>query len=675
MTCRRISSFIIVWAMLVPLARGQTPPGTPQPSLPEAWQAAWKRPPADCRPLQIVHGIDRQRGMPEGVEQILNAKDPKRLPVSGMRYYLDHGLGGVVCNVAFDNYLRSEANWQTLVAAVRQCEQLGLVVWLYDEHGYPSGAAGGLVLAENRGFEAQELAYDASRGDPFVLRPAYEFTHASNNYHAARRYVNLLDERATQAFITQTHEAYWKRLEPYFGGTIRAMFTDEPSLIAVNLGQIPEEVRKRVPITDPLDPAARPLPCVPWVHDLPARYQAKFGEEILPHRRSLFAGDTPADRKVRSQFWQLVGELTSERFFGALERWCGAHRVASSGHGLWEEALLHHVPLEGNGLKALARMQIPGLDLLTSDPEAVIHSGWMTAGLPASAARLNGGRRVMTEVSDFSQKMGGAGPAGLAEMQATAAWEAAWDVTEFTLYYGLGDRPAETTRAYCDYVGRLNAVLRAAKPIPQVLLYYPVCDLWSEYLPVAEPLQIESQSPRAKRLVSSCMRLGQTLQRRQIPFTLVDHEFLAAAQAGADGTLTLRGQAYRALVLPESCELPPAAAKVVEAFRASGGLVVADQPESRRGLIAKLPAAYQFTPPSDRLTLGRFSRDGHEILLVVNVGREPYQGQISGETAGTWLVLDPATGEVRPCPVNAAKRIPLSLTGRQSLLLVRSEQK
>ena len=182
-----------------------------------------------------------------------------------MRYYVDHGLGGIVCNVAFDKYLQSQEHWQTLVAGVRQCEKLGMVVWLYDEEGYPSGAAGGLVLAENKAFEAVELAFDASRQDPFVIRPAYEHTHANNNYHASRRYANLIDDRAMGTFIAKTHDAYWERLEPFFGKTIQAFFTDEPSLIAVNLGAIPEPARSRVPIVDPPDPRPSLCPRCPGV--------------------------------------------------------------------------------------------------------------------------------------------------------------------------------------------------------------------------------------------------------------------------------------------------------------------------------------------------------------------------------------------------------------------------
>jgi hypothetical protein len=62
------------------------------------------------------------------------------------------------------------------------------------------------VLAENPAFEATVLALDASRDDPFAIRRAYEHTHASNNFHAARRYPNLVDDRATRSFIAKTHE-------------------------------------------------------------------------------------------------------------------------------------------------------------------------------------------------------------------------------------------------------------------------------------------------------------------------------------------------------------------------------------------------------------------------------------------------------------------------------------
>jgi hypothetical protein len=627
---------------------------------PAEWLDDWSNPPAKNRPLQIIHGYF-----------------PNPPDVGGMRRYLDLGLGGVVCNVSFSQYLQSESHWQTLIAGVEACRELGLVVWLYDEEGYPSAAAGGLVLAEDPAFEATELAYDPTRDDPFVIRPAYEYSHASNNHHAARRCPNLIDDRAIRCFIRKTHEAYFERLAPHFGRTIEAVFTDEPSLMAVNIGQIPEEIRKKVPVVDPLDPAVKMLPRVPWCYDLPRQYQERYGEDLLPRRRSLFVGETVEDRRTRERFWSLVADLVAERYFGAIQNWCAGHRIASSGHSLWEEQLLHHVPLEGNGLKALTRMDIPGLDMLSSDPEAVIHSGWLTAGLPSSAAMLNGTRRVMTEVSDFSQKLGPGGPVGLAEMQATAAWQATWGVTDFTLYYGTGDRPQDDYRAYCRYVGRLNGVLKEAKLDRNLLLYYPIRDLWAEYLPVAEPLNLQSQSPKAQRICGSFARLGQTLQRSQIPFTLIDHEHLARAEAGPGGRLAVGGRQYDFLVLPEDVELPPAAASVAETFRQRGGRVLLDatntSTRAKESLLATVGPEFAVSPASDRIALGRFTRDGRRILLIVNVGAADYAGRLSVAASSGWQAMDPASGAIGPVASERPDRLPLNLTGRQAILLVENE--
>ena len=659
----------LVSALLVTLAAADSPA-----SLPAAWMEAWKQPPAADRPLQIVHGIDSRGRIVEGVEQMVSGKKLKATAKAGMQYYKDRGLGGVVCNVAFRDYLRSEENWQTLARGIEACRQLGMVVWLYDEEGYPSGAAGGLVLRENPAFEAQALVFDASRGDPFVVRPAYEHTHASNNYHAARRYINLIDDRAVRAFIAKTHEAYWHRLQPYFGSTIQATFTDEPSLIAVNLGQLPESVRKTVRVVDPVDASVKPLPSVPWCYDLPEQYRRRYGEDLLAGRRSLFGGDSTADRKVRRQFWALIADLVAERYFGTIEDWCGRHKIASSGHSLWEEEVMHHPALEGSGLKVLSRMDIPGLDMLSSNPEGVIHSGWMTAALPSSAAELTGRRRVMTEVSDFAEKMGGRGPASLAEMQATAAWQAAWGVTEFTLYYGVADRPADQYRAYCSFVGRLNAILKPARLDPQVLLYYPIYDLWAEYVPVAEPLRLGSQSPRAQRIVRSFEHLGQTLQRNQIPFALIDHERLASAGVEKDGSLAIHGHRFRSLLLPADVELPPPAARVVDELRKKGGRVLTDRAAAQLSgptIVETVKPPYQISPRSPYIAAGHFLRDGRRVVLLANVGREAYQGHLEVGAAEDWLILDPSTGTVTPTKASSGA-IRVSLESRHAIVLVQS---
>ena len=624
-------------------------------AMPSEWMQAWSDPGSKLRPMQIVHGWASQEGL-----AIL-----KNL-----------GLGGIVCNVNSDHYMQSEEHWNNLIQTVKTCSQLGLRVWIYDEDGYPSGSAGGLVLKENPDHEALSLTYNPAQQEPFALRPAYEHTHASNNYGAARRYPNLIDDEAVKSFVDITHQAYRQRLSEYFGNTIEAFFTDEPSLIAVNIGALPESVRKSVRVVDPLDETLAPLASVPWVRDLPQLYEQCYGEDINASRQSLFQGDKQEDRKVRRQFWALISDLVAERYFGRLQEWATEHKIASSGHSLWEEMPLHHVPLYGNALKALLRMDIPGLDMLSSDPQAVIYTGWMTAILPASAALFNGGRKVMTEVSDFSQIMANGNAASLEHMQATAAWQAVLGVTEFTLYYDYSKRSAEDYRSYCEYVGRLNAVLRDAQPTCRVLLYYPIYDLWSEYLPIPGKLTVESQSDRAQMLVSSFMELGQQMVRRQIAFALADHELLSRADVRGS-QLNVRGHQFGALVLPAGAMLPETAMEKIEQFRSNGGVVIQPAKQGAGIDFKKLSGLYaggSLSAPNDRIVLGRFQRDGRKILLLVNVSSEPYYGDIACRNSAAWLAADPGTGRIDRAVTDAGK-VKISLKPRSAILLIKAAPK
>ena len=623
--------------------------------LPADWIAAWREPPEEMRPLQIVHGVPIQQATP-----------------TGMMALKELGLGGIVCNVDFREYMNSETHWDTLVRAIEACRQTGLIAWIYDEEGYPSGAAGGLVIKHNPDYEAIALTYDSSCSEPFALRPAYEHTHASNNYHAARRYPNLLDERAIHRFIEVTHDEYRRRLKDHFGKTVKAFFTDEPSLMAVNIGPLPDNVRANVRVLDPLDADVKPLPSVPWIRDLPARYRERYGQDIMEVRRSLFEGTGEAERRVRQQFWGLISDLVSKRYFGQIQQWTKAHGIASSGHTLWEETPLHHVPLEGNALKVLGHMDIPGLDMLSSDPRAVIYGGWLTATLPASAALLNGGRQVMTEVSDFSQTMAGKGSAPLADMIATAGWQAAFGVTEFTLYYDYRQRKNGTYKQYCDFVGRINAFLREAQPVPRVLLYYPIYDLWGEYLPVAEKLTLDSQSKRIQDIVNSFMKLGQQLVKDQISFAVVDHELLAGAKI-LDKDIWIAGQRFEALILPATVELPRAAQVVVNQFKAIGGKVLLDKTSGQAIDLDSLNNVYasgRLIVPNNQIIVGRFSRQSRNILMLVNVDSDHYSGRISGKNSEQWLIAHPDSGQIEHITTDESGMMAISIPSHSVILLI-----
>ncbi len=97
-------------------------------------------------PLKLVHNFPYAPDAPES--------EKKDAVTNALLYLRDRGFGGVVTNVSFHEYLQNEAEWRMLAFTADECERLGLRLWLYDEHGYPSGGAGGLTIAENPDFEA-----------------------------------------------------------------------------------------------------------------------------------------------------------------------------------------------------------------------------------------------------------------------------------------------------------------------------------------------------------------------------------------------------------------------------------------------------------------------------------------------------------------------------------------
>jgi hypothetical protein len=88
--------------------------------------------------------------------------------------------------------------------------------------------------------------------------------------------------------------------------------------------------------------------------------------------------------------------------------------------------------------------------------------------------------------------------------------------------------------------------------------------------------------------------------------------------------------------------------------------------------VEALSPALRIAPASDRIAVGRFRRDGREILLVLNAGREAYSGSLGCGERAAWQSLDPATGQVTEAASDGAGNPRLTLSGRQAVLLVKA---
>lgn len=621
-----------------------------QTFLSDDWRMEWKNPPAKDRPLQIVHGY-------ASAERLNFLKDACH-------------VGGVVCNFENSGYLQSEAGWEKFLSLVSEAKKLGLRVWVYDEDGYPSPAAGGLVIQGHPEFEAQELVYDSANAEnPFAVRECYEFTHAANNFFALRRYPNVMSDAAMERFLDVTHRQYAKRLrDAGLFDVVEAFFTDEPSTNAFNTGEITKKVKVRV--QDEPNPEKKNLPMVPWSADFPKVYQEMYGEDLLAVRKSLFEGDSPEDRKVRRQFWNIVGIRYENAFMGKVGKWCAENGKFSSGHALHEEALVYHVPCYGRYFTGTRTMQLAGMDFLNNQAGAALY-GWRTAVYPASSNIMNGQRLMMTEISDHHERLNLERPATLDEMQLAAAWEFAQGCTEFTLYYPSGPETAEKNRAYCDFVGRMNAVLRDASVVKRAVLYYPCRDLQEEYRPTAQRLTTESQSERMQAVIGSYYARGQALADRQIPFMAADEEMLQNAEIVKDETgkafLKLGNQSrLEILSIPGRVNLPENLVKLAADFRAVGGLVIDGE---HMNLQEQLPRILRGN--SEKVSLGEFKRENAEIYVISNAQTDAaFSGELTtASTAKTCIILNPATAEETSCEVQNGV-IPVQLEEMKTLIYI-----
>lgn len=609
----------------------------------------WDNPSPEHRPLPIKHSLTHDADWKGWV-----ARAAQR------------GYGGVVTNVSWQApYLESPEAWERLREVVSACADHRLRVWLYDELGFPSGAAGGHVLRADPTFEAQCLADTGRVSSRFTVMPAFENTPAANMGHLVRRCANIMDDKAMGSFLEATYEAYRRELGPSFRH-VECFFTDEPSLVAYHTQVDPARFEQLEIVIDKPDLNLKPLARIPWVVDLPARFKQRYRKELGPLIPLLFEGNSAAARSVRRQYWGLVADLVKGRYFGRLGRWCARNGVAFSGHLLCEEGLWLRIILDGNALACLREMQVPGMDLLSSRPEGVFDAQyWLTALQPASAALHNGTRRVMSEVSDFEQSLGWIKrpAATLPEIKATAAWQAALGVTEFTLYYDTDGWSEADCRSYCDYVGRLNALLREANPSPTVALYYPLAELREDFTPSTKAANEVIYPERFSALNRAFDQAGRWLLEHQYGFALIDEEALRWARC-EDGHLVVGGGRFDVLVLPEGAALPEL--RRIGPWLKEAGRVVHDV----AAVAGRTRPVVEVSGDSSRLLCTAFRREGGSIIAMVNVGSQPYEGDCILPAAGGWRVLDPATGVITDV-VATDGMLRLRLESFEARLLVR----
>ncbi len=508
-------------------------------------------------------------------------------------------------------YLSAEF-FELCAYAIDKGTSLGMNCWIYDEGGWPSGSACGKVVKDH---------------------PEYTCEKSSG------KYPDLLNREATNYFIEITHEKYASATKNF-----TAVFTDEPK-----------------------------APSNPFNKDLADKYEAMYGESILPYLSLIENKEKPTEENVHIlyRWYDLCSRMFCENFLLPCKKWANENGIAFTGH-LDKD----HNPLgcmNGGGnfnlMRALRYFDIPGIDVIwrqlypesktASKNDMNAYNGFYPR-YASSAAAQNGTKLAMSEI------FGVAGP-GLTYdiMRYTVGYQAVRGINIFNPFnFPLGRKgqllaqelPIFTEnqpyyRYLCQfnrYTERLSYISSLGERVCETALYYPVSDFQGRL--------------NAENAANEFDSLGRNLEDMTVDFDIVDDDVIQVAEITDNGCMHIGRAKYKHIIIPKDTYIPDATQKALNRFIRCGGIVSYE--------ISDIKPVVQV----DGLGLRAMQRkaDNSEIFILFNESEENSDYHVHLPSSNGYL-LDLKSGKLQHLQTeNSVLNLSL-VTGETAVVLLTDE--
>ena len=333
----------------------------------------------------------------------------------GVHAFLIHPRAGLPRSIGW----MSDRMIDLMRFTIERAAERDMWVILYDEGMYPSGSSSGQVVAENPAFRTRGLVcIDLDEATPgtevqgvridvegrpdlaadqtlvaltrrksnghrlaIVDRPAREGRSTIRGLHfvqddpprrADRREVpenqppgaDILNPESVACFIRLVYQRFYDEFGDRFGKTVKAIFTDEPSLRARG--------------------AERGM--VPGTTGILEHINRFLGHDFTEHLPTLWYADEPDAERRRRDYNRAIQARLEETFYRPISEWCGAHGVALTGH-----------PMAPDDIGHLRHFHIPGQDIVWRYIEpgkpSALEGAQSTQGKCASSAMIHLKRR------------------------------------------------------------------------------------------------------------------------------------------------------------------------------------------------------------------------------------------------------------------------------------------
>jgi hypothetical protein len=426
-----------------------------------------------------------------------------------------------------------------------------------------------------------------------------------------------------------------------------------------------------------------------WSSDMFEQFARRRGYRLEDHLDSLF-GNTTSDQaaRVKSDYRETLSDAMVEDFIPVWVSWCHDRKILTRNQA-------HGSP--GNLLDLYGAVDIPETEMFYKDRSTLVSK------FASSAAHVMGRRLVASESGTWLREHFQETLAALKDV-IDQLWLAGVNhIIYHGTCYSTDDAPWPGWLFYAStqmnprnpiwrdvpalnaYIARSQSLLQQARPANDILLYWPIYDMWYDPKGLNINMTVHHRAWVEGQPVG---RLAQRLLDRGYTFDLISDRQLLLASSSSAG-LSTPGSSYRVLAVPSSRVMPLSTLRQILKLALDGATVLfedqlpSDVPglaslEQRRAELKSLLSSVQFArsgaihearlgsgrilagPFEDLLAAARVHREsmvdnslhfvrqsipGGTQYFIANRGTNAIDGWIPlATTAQSAAILDPTTG-------------------------------
>ena len=478
---------------------------------------------------------------------------------AGIGGFFMHARGGLQTAYLSDDWM------QCVNACLDEAKKLGMDAWLYDENGWPSGFAGGLVNGLGTNFQQKYLRMQSGDSSECENEHAIAFYTADGKFISRTKpqnapsqliclyydinpyYVDNLDRNVTEEFLRVTHDFYYKNIPENLLSAMKGIFTDEPQLSRNG---------------------------IPWSFILEDEYRKKYGLELIEELANLFI-DTPQSWETRIRFWHMIAELFSNNFMKVIHDRCDEYGWKLTGHHVLEEMLNWQMISNGAIMPQYEFYHIPGIDHLSRIEPNVINLTQVV-----SAAAQFGHKQILAETFALAGwNVNFHGMCWMYQQQMARGINLLCQHLEGYSLRGLRKRDYPSSnfvhqpwwknyKLLNDYFSRTGMWLTEGTSTTDVLVLHPISNIWKHYSGNDINLPIFDQ------YIQHLKDLSSVLDDFQINHHYADECITEKYGAFRDGSIHIGKCSYKYVVIPATSNISAPIYNLLRQFHDAGGLIL-----------------------------------------------------------------------------------------------------